>query len=137
MRLIDADKLEVHEQLKPLGNGKYEYIKVVYKDDIDDVSTINQWIPCTDRLPNVGEPVLFSVDGLYVTEGCLMWDGDWCQFIGGVTRGKNMVDAWCPLPDPYVEEIVEKEKLYCDRNICLLNEYNNIGCEDCKVNKGE
>lgn len=25
----------------------------------------------------------------------------------------------------------------CDRNICLQNEYNNIGCEDCVVTKGE
>ena len=26
---------------------------------------------------------------------------------------------------------------YCDRNICLKNEYNNIGCEDCEVTKSQ
>ena len=30
-----------------------------------------------------------------------------------------------------------ENKLTCDRNICLKNEYNNIGCEDCIVMKGE
>ena len=42
MRLIDADKLETHEQLEPLGNGKYEYVEVVYKDDIDNAHTIER-----------------------------------------------------------------------------------------------
>ena len=26
---------------------------------------------------------------------------------------------------------------YCDRNICLRNEYNNVGCEDCEVTKSQ
>lgn len=26
---------------------------------------------------------------------------------------------------------------YCDRNICLKNEYNNVGCEDCEVTKSQ
>lgn len=30
-----------------------------------------------------------------------------------------------------------ENEIYCDRNICLQNEYNNIGCEDCVVTKGE
>ena len=30
-----------------------------------------------------------------------------------------------------------EDKLTCDRNICLNNEYNNIGCEDCVVTKGD
>lgn len=40
MRLIDADKLETHELLEPLGIGNYEYAEVVYKDDIDNAPTI-------------------------------------------------------------------------------------------------
>lgn len=40
MRLIDADKLETHEQLELFGNGNYEYVEVVYKDDIDNAPTI-------------------------------------------------------------------------------------------------
>ena len=36
-----------------------------------------------------------------------------------------------------IAELKEKDKPTCDRNICLKNEYNNIGCEDCVVTKGE
>ena len=39
-RLIDADALEPHEQLEPMGNGRYEYVQIVYKDDIDAAPTI-------------------------------------------------------------------------------------------------
>lgn len=64
MRLIDADELETHEQLEPLGNGKYEYVEVVYKDDIDAMPTI--------ETPKRGYWV--KVSG-YVTPG---GDSVWC-----------------------------------------------------------
>ena len=35
------------------------------------------------------------------------------------------------------EELKGENKLTCDRNICLKNEYNNIGCEDCVVTRGD
>ena len=38
--------------------------------------------------------------------------------------------------DEHISELKEN-KLTCDRNICLQNEYNNIGCEDCVVMNGE
>ena len=41
MRLIDADKIESHEQLEPYGNGKYEYVRVAYMDDIDALPTMD------------------------------------------------------------------------------------------------
>lgn len=60
MRLIDADALEPHEQLEPMGNGEYEYVEVVYKDDIDDAPTIDaklvkhgEWKYC----PNCGAKI--------------------------------------------------------------------------------
>lgn len=28
---------------------------------------------------------------------------------------------------------LEQETKYCDRNICLSNEYNGIGCDECEV----
>ena len=39
--------------------------------------------------------------------------------------------------DNKMSELKEENKLTCDRNICLKNEYSNIGCEDCVVTKGE
>ena len=32
---------------------------------------------------------------------------------------------------------LEQEPKYCDRNICLRNEYNNIGCDECEVTKSQ
>lgn len=39
--------------------------------------------------------------------------------------------------DNKMSEMKGENKLTCDRNICLKNEYSNIGCEDCVVTKGE
>ena len=30
-------------------------------------------------------------------------------------------------------QALEQEPKYCDRNICLKNEYNGIGCDECEV----
>lgn len=35
------------------------------------------------------------------------------------------------------DEEQREEPLYCDRDICLHNEYNGIGCEDCEVTKSQ
>ena len=32
---------------------------------------------------------------------------------------------------------LEQEPKYCDRNICLKNEYNGIGCDECEVTKSK
>ena len=34
-------------------------------------------------------------------------------------------------------QIVEQEPKYCDRNICVSNEYNGIGCDECEVTKSQ
>ena len=31
----------------------------------------------------------------------------------------------------------EQEQKYCDRNICLQNDYNGIGCDECEVTKSQ
>lgn len=36
-----------------------------------------------------------------------------------------------------LDPTTKNEAKYCDRNICLKNEYNNIGCEDCEVTKSQ
>ena len=37
---------------------------------------------------------------------------------------------------PTVDKENEKTK-YCDRNICVSNEYNGIGCDECEVTKSQ
>ena len=52
MRLIDADALEPSEMIQPLGNGQYEYVRIVYMDDIDAMTAIeteqSEIIRCRD-----------------------------------------------------------------------------------------
>ena len=33
--------------------------------------------------------------------------------------------------------LIKQEPRYCDRNICLKNEYNEIGCDECEVTKSQ
>lgn len=60
-----------------------------------------RWIPCSERLPEVGQDVLFSVQDLFVSEGCLRDDGDWSQFRWQAIQKKESVTAWMTLPEPY------------------------------------
>ena len=39
--------------------------------------------------------------------------------------------------EKHISKLKGENKITCDRNICLKNEYSNIGCEDCVVMKGE
>ena len=36
-----------------------------------------------------------------------------------------------------IKAIPSAETKYCDRNICLRNEYNGIGCDECEVTKSQ
>ena len=36
-----------------------------------------------------------------------------------------------------MKEEINQELKYCDRNICVSNEYNNIGCDECEVTKSQ
>ena len=43
---------------------------------------------------------------------------------------------FCPNCGAKMVEPQESEK-YCDRNICIKNEYNDIGCDECEVTKSQ
>ena len=93
----------------------YEQIVEQVKNDVDFIAeqayrkgyalgkyeSAPHWIPCSERLPEVGRNVLLSVGGVYTAEGCLRADGDWCQFRWESLLRKDMVGAWMPMPEPY------------------------------------
>lgn len=100
MRLIDADKLETHEQLEPLGNGKYEYVEVVYKDDIDDAHTIElqKWTPCSERLPEEDGLYLVTTSKGQVQVHVFNHNGNSKEYWMRCNK------AWMPMPEPWKGE---------------------------------
>lgn len=63
-----------------------------------------QWIPCSERLPNGGHNVLICRKDGTVGEGCYhSIIGEWSQFRWNVSGVKDVI-AWLPLPEPFAEE---------------------------------
>lgn len=50
----------------------------------------------------------------------------------GYEEGVKFADAVNKLPS-----VNPQEPKYCDRNICVSNEYNGIGCDECEVTKSQ
>ena len=67
------------------------------------IEALQGWIPCSERLPKVGENVLFTTDiyGGYVAEGDRRADGKWWQYRWNALLQNDEVTAWMPLPKPY------------------------------------
>ncbi len=125
MKLIDADTLK--EDLTRFYDGE-----VCARDLIDEQPTIKpqQWIPCSERLPENTDPVNITwvnrnppvyyasiKDVPYVATGCYCkgkwwWYSAVCQdYLDeyGESYNVDAVDedieiiAWMPLPEPYQE----------------------------------
>ena len=127
MRLIDADALMENYGLKDAtkyGNKDAEQQEHSYStlmlyeiaDIIEDAPTVEakpvEWIPCSERLPELTE----GTEYFKQSECCLValkwWDGDITESVGWYNEsglwsddGKNCkVIAWMPLPTPYNAE---------------------------------
>ena len=124
MRMIDADKFE--DELGKLGfamptskdteakraiveliQGAVNAAMNVY-EALDNQPTVNEWIPCSERLP-LGEGELISDEVLICLESGYQrvatyhkkseeWHDCYDTWIS------EKVVAWMPLPEPYKEE---------------------------------
>ena len=85
-----------------VGTDK-EYIKDI--EELPPAQPEPQWIPCSERLPDVAQRVLLSGHGT-VMVGMLHSSGKYSLEPTGISYvyQKDDIDAWMPLPEPYKAE---------------------------------
>lgn len=110
MRLIDADVLKDSFKDKE-GN---EFTAFHFYEAIEKAPTLpnpcgkpcaferphGEWIPCSERLPNPEDTVLFCNQYGEVCIGCKFRTGG-IAFIDYLTSNLTYATAWMPLPEPY------------------------------------
>lgn len=70
--------------------------------DLPSAQPKQQWIPCSERLPDVAQRVLLSGHGM-VMIGMLHSFGKYSLEPTGISYAysKDDIEAWMPLPEPY------------------------------------
>lgn len=66
------------------------------------IPSAQQWIPCSERLPEEGVPVLTQGDGYMVTNKLMVKEDETWFWSGEFV-------AWTPLPEPYKEDANETD----------------------------
>ena len=104
MRLIDADAL-VKDGYVLHRIYQQDAKTMVYETKrIEDIPTAQpelKWIPCSERLPGLGQRVLLSKDG-FISVGQLVRRGRGSQYEWSCNY--NNWEGWMPLPEPFMEE---------------------------------
>lgn len=119
MRLIDADVLK--EMIPTTDVDFFENCRncsLLYKEQvlelIDMTPTIDQWIPCSERLPEPNRHDALNVDVYYLAQtefGDMIvasynesHEGTkWWEQIYSYRIFDDEIVAWMPLPEPYKE----------------------------------
>ena len=71
-----------------------------YREYIEHLPSVDEWIPCSERLPEEGLPVVITAqeaDGRFVDISIRSDVNYWSGF------GRINVLAWMPIPEPYKE----------------------------------
>ncbi len=72
--------------------------------DALEVQPEPKWIPCSERLPQIGIDVLLTVKDSghkWVAEGCRRVDDRWWHYFMNRDLEHDKVTAWMPLPKSY------------------------------------
>jgi len=101
MRLIDANELKgekIRVSSKMLDGEKPTLEQEPRKDE---------WIPCSERMPDIEQDVLATTTLFGIREVTFAWrinDGEWLIREGSAEATNNDILAWMPLPMPYRED---------------------------------
>ena len=83
-----------------------EFSDIVY-DALPSAQPEQRWIPCSERLPEDEQPILFSTTTGRVHQGRFHMDNSinqWYSSLDKMRAYNNIVNAWMPLPEPYKAE---------------------------------
>lgn len=78
-----------------------------YQAGFKDAQLEQPWIPCSERLPEDEQPILFSTTTGRVHQGRFHRDNSvnrWYSSLDKMRAYNNVVNAWMPLPEPYKEK---------------------------------
>lgn len=70
-----------------------------------DAPAVNRWIPCSERLPDHYDDILFCERDRTIHKGYMYWDGTFIE--NYVKFRKSDIVAWMPLPEPPESEVQE------------------------------
>ena len=80
---------------------------VLALETVPSVQPEQQWIPCSESLPEDEQPILFSTTTGRVHQGRFHRDNSvnrWYSSLDKMRAYNNVVNAWMPLPEPYKED---------------------------------
>ena len=99
-----------------IGSGEYRYTNATHylTERVKHISSVNPQAPYGDLISRV-KHAIYKV----------------CLYEGNKDIFTKILDEINKLSS------VKQEPKYCDRNICLKNEYNGIGCDECEVTKSQ
>lgn len=104
MRIIDADRLMQHIKHK-LCISSFDYLMGSEKAIINAIESepsveMPTWIPCSERMPKIGQKVLASTKKTVFTQVFKGYHSDPKRWAWENNRVKK-IEAWQPLPKPW------------------------------------
>lgn len=134
MTLIDGDRIitaqlydDEHEEFIEKKMSIIDNINAYTNEGITEADIIRQtgWIPCSEKLPEDEQEILFSTKTGRVHSGKYHDDdsaNQWYSHRDKCRAWNNVVTAWMPLPEPYQSEIPtgseRSDKVNCDKAEC-------------------
>lgn len=103
---------------------------------VDECLRVVKALPPVTPQPKTGRWISFGTKGEIDGQIVRTFICSECDAISifRVTNGNIVNGDLCPNCGAKMVEPQESEK-YCDRNICVSNGYNGIGCDECEVTK--
>ena len=99
---------------EPAGMGGMSAI-CICRDAVKEVPIVNRWIPCSERLPESREGVIFTVDRghPFVCVGYRINNEReklqrWFDKLSGLNFSDYDVTSWMPMPEAYETEEVNE-----------------------------